>query len=94
MEEPPKPSAGAGAALRGFVPPPALCGFLPLLALVCDVSVRRWRRRRRAGRARHAPLRDERRCRAGRRHGPGRDARHGRHGRHGPMDGMDHGSGG
>ncbi|GGY12003.1 hypothetical protein [Streptomyces anandii] len=30
--------AGAGAALRKLVPPPALCGFLLLLALTFTVS--------------------------------------------------------
>ncbi|GGV83614.1 MULTISPECIES: hypothetical protein [Streptomyces] len=38
MKEPRKPSPGAGAGLRRLVPPPALCGFLLLLALVFTVS--------------------------------------------------------
>ncbi|MEU3095324.1 hypothetical protein ABZ690_10980 [Streptomyces sp. NPDC006967] len=38
MEEPRKSSPGMGMALRRFVPPPALCGFVLLLALVFTVS--------------------------------------------------------
>jgi hypothetical protein len=34
MEEPQQSSTGAGFALRRLVPPPALCGFLLLLALI------------------------------------------------------------
>ena len=34
MEEPQQSSTEAGFALRRLVPPPALCGFLLLLALV------------------------------------------------------------
>lgn len=33
-EEPQQPSPGKDSALRRLVPPPALCGFLLLLALV------------------------------------------------------------
>ncbi|WP_327721848.1 hypothetical protein OG381_45450 [Streptomyces sp. NBC_00490] len=38
MEEPHKPAPDAGMALRRFVPPPALCGLLLLLALVFTAS--------------------------------------------------------
>ncbi|MEV1079617.1 hypothetical protein AB0I98_15405 [Streptomyces sp. NPDC050211] len=38
MEEPQQSSTEAGFALRRLVPPPALCGFLLLLALVFTVS--------------------------------------------------------
>lgn len=40
MEEPEQSSSspGAGAVLRRLAPPPALCGFLLLLALVFAVS--------------------------------------------------------
>ncbi|MER6010640.1 hypothetical protein [Streptomyces bluensis] len=38
MEEPGPDPTGAGAVLRKLVPPPALCGFLLLLALVFVAS--------------------------------------------------------
>ncbi|MER6024641.1 hypothetical protein [Streptomyces sp. NPDC001851] len=38
MDESRQTSSGAGAVLRKPVPPPALCGFLLLLALVFAVS--------------------------------------------------------
>ncbi|MFF9405040.1 hypothetical protein ACF1B0_05785 [Streptomyces anandii] len=38
MDESRQISSGAGAVLRNVVPPPALCGFLLLLALVFTVS--------------------------------------------------------
>lgn len=38
MDESRQISSGAGAVLRKLVPPPALCGFLLLLALVFTVS--------------------------------------------------------
>jgi hypothetical protein len=38
MEEPQQSSTEAGFALRRLAPPPALCGFLLLLALVLTVS--------------------------------------------------------
>ncbi|MHC0430969.1 hypothetical protein ACX6XY_12375 [Streptomyces sp. O3] len=38
MEESEQHSPGAGATLRRLAPPPALCGFLLLLALVFTVS--------------------------------------------------------
>ncbi|MFE9360519.1 hypothetical protein ACFYPB_41525 [Streptomyces olivaceoviridis] len=38
MDESRQTSSGAGAVLRKLVPPPALCGFLLLLALMFAVS--------------------------------------------------------
>ncbi|MFG2466191.1 hypothetical protein ACGFXB_12180 [Streptomyces canus] len=38
MAEFPQPSSPAGAIARRLLPPPALCGFLLLLALVFSVS--------------------------------------------------------
>ncbi|WP_369390791.1 hypothetical protein AB5J72_26385 [Streptomyces sp. CG1] len=38
MDESRQISSGAGAVLRKLVPPPALCGFLLLLALMFAVS--------------------------------------------------------
>ncbi|MGW0768956.1 hypothetical protein [Streptomyces sp. NPDC002676] len=38
MDEPRQSSSGAGAVSRKLVPPPALCGFLLLLALMFAVS--------------------------------------------------------
>ncbi|KAB1146865.1 hypothetical protein F7R91_14925 [Streptomyces luteolifulvus] len=38
MDEPRQSSPGAGAGFRRLVPPPALCGFLLLLALMFTVS--------------------------------------------------------
>ncbi|MEU9284326.1 hypothetical protein AB0D57_06240 [Streptomyces sp. NPDC048275] len=38
MEESSQPSTGADSTLRKLLPPPALCGFLLLLALMFTVS--------------------------------------------------------
>ncbi|WP_326615871.1 hypothetical protein OG863_01415 [Streptomyces decoyicus] len=38
MDESRQSSSGAGAVLRRMAPPPALCGFLLLLALMFSVS--------------------------------------------------------
>ncbi|MGW5466625.1 hypothetical protein [Streptomyces chartreusis] len=38
MKQPQQPSRGAGAVPRALVPPPALCGFLLLLALIFTAS--------------------------------------------------------
>ncbi|GHH11185.1 hypothetical protein [Streptomyces lanatus] len=38
MKQPQQPSPGTGTARRRLAPPPALCGFLLLLALIFTVS--------------------------------------------------------
>ncbi|QOV40025.1 hypothetical protein IM697_17475 [Streptomyces ferrugineus] len=38
MKQPQQSSRGAGTVLRALAPPPALCGFLLLLALIFTVS--------------------------------------------------------
>lgn len=38
MEQPQQSARGAGAVLRALAPPPALCGFLLLLALIFTTS--------------------------------------------------------
>ncbi|MFD5862416.1 hypothetical protein [Streptomyces chartreusis] len=38
MKQPQQPSRGVGEVLRALAPPPALCGFLLLLALIFTAS--------------------------------------------------------